>query len=64
MNRVIRLALGAGIAAAALAPAAPAHAWACLDDVTRVVCTVYATGCSVVPDTSKYSPHDILCTFG
>ena len=64
--RLIRVALGGALAVAAAAPmSAPAHAWACIGDVAKAVCHVYATGCQFVPDNDggKVDPHAV-CEFG
>ena len=50
-TRIARLALVGGLAVAASAPlSAPAHAWACLDDVTRVLCFAVGTSCRAFDD--------------
>ena len=46
MKRLARLGLVGSLAVAVSAPmTAPAQAWACLDDVTRVLCFVVGTSC-------------------
>jgi hypothetical protein len=58
-NRLIRLGLVAGVALLAAAPAVPAHAWSCTDEVGQAACFVVGTTCRTVPE--KYQS---LCTFG
>ncbi|HEV2892081.1 MAG TPA: hypothetical protein VGX28_17035 [Frankiaceae bacterium] len=46
-KRLVRLGLVGSLAVAVSAPTT-AHAWACLDDVTRTLCFVVGTSCRVV----------------
>lgn len=48
-HRLVRLGLVGSLAVAVSAPmTAPAQAWACLDDVTRLLCFAVGTSCQVV----------------
>ncbi len=61
-NRVIRLALGAGLALVATAPlSGSAHAMKCTEPVSYV-CSTYGYVCQYVPEGQKVNPHDLLCT--
>lgn len=58
MSRITRLAAAAGLAVAALAPAAPAHALQCKPE-TQAACTAYTAVCRRI---STYDQlHQLLC---
>jgi hypothetical protein len=58
-HRLLRLALGAAVAAAVAAPAAPANAWYC-NPRLHAVCDAIVLACQVVDDNTDL----VACAFG